>query len=254
MGTSSAGDPPYESLEKHRAIGTTTRLKHSKASSNDWFTIFPNARFSLLASDDLFQGLTRVRAYGVPEAQRRERHRRRAPGVMTKNSCSRHRTEGQQAAAERSPAKVPARYPSHVSPPSRGEKSTGLYLWAPLAPCLALLANLACSKCPPVPCPGPGSAFDQDTCSCRAASSPSAEAAAEVLDAGIDTDAELDSPEEPDGPDACGDIVNTPGGPAPRECVHEVPNGGAVVFDDAGGAVVVLGDEVIATYPSCPCR
>jgi DNA modification methylase len=38
-------DPPYESLEKHRAIGTTTRLKHSKASSNDWFTIFPNSRF-----------------------------------------------------------------------------------------------------------------------------------------------------------------------------------------------------------------
>ena len=35
-------DPPYESLEKHRAIGTTTRLKHSKASSNDWFSIFPN--------------------------------------------------------------------------------------------------------------------------------------------------------------------------------------------------------------------
>jgi site-specific DNA-methyltransferase (adenine-specific) len=38
-------DPPYESLEKHRAIGTTTRLKHSKASSNDWFRIFPNRRF-----------------------------------------------------------------------------------------------------------------------------------------------------------------------------------------------------------------
>jgi site-specific DNA-methyltransferase (adenine-specific) len=38
-------DPPYESLEKHRAVGTTTRLKHSKASSNDWFSIFPNARF-----------------------------------------------------------------------------------------------------------------------------------------------------------------------------------------------------------------
>jgi site-specific DNA-methyltransferase (adenine-specific) len=38
-------DPPYESLEKHRAVGTTTRLKHSKASSNDWFTIFPNVRF-----------------------------------------------------------------------------------------------------------------------------------------------------------------------------------------------------------------
>lgn len=38
-------DPPYESLEKHRAVGTTTRLKHSKSSSNDWFTVFPNARF-----------------------------------------------------------------------------------------------------------------------------------------------------------------------------------------------------------------
>jgi site-specific DNA-methyltransferase (adenine-specific) len=38
-------DPAYESLEKHRAVGTTTRLKHSKASSNDWFKIFPNARF-----------------------------------------------------------------------------------------------------------------------------------------------------------------------------------------------------------------
>jgi site-specific DNA-methyltransferase (adenine-specific) len=38
-------DPAYESLEKHRAIGTTTRLKHSKSSSNDWFQIFPNKRF-----------------------------------------------------------------------------------------------------------------------------------------------------------------------------------------------------------------
>jgi site-specific DNA-methyltransferase (adenine-specific) len=38
-------DPAYESLEKHRAKGTTTRLKHSKASSNDWFKIFPNAWF-----------------------------------------------------------------------------------------------------------------------------------------------------------------------------------------------------------------
>ena len=38
-------DPPYESLEKHRAVGTTTRLKHSKSSSNDWFSIFPNSRF-----------------------------------------------------------------------------------------------------------------------------------------------------------------------------------------------------------------
>lgn len=38
-------DPAYESLEKHRSKGTTTRLKHSKASSNDWFKIFPNGRF-----------------------------------------------------------------------------------------------------------------------------------------------------------------------------------------------------------------
>jgi DNA modification methylase len=44
-------DPPYESLEKHRAIGTTTRLKHSKASSNDWFTIFPNSRFPELFAE-----------------------------------------------------------------------------------------------------------------------------------------------------------------------------------------------------------
>lgn len=38
-------DPAYESLEKYRKIGTTTRLKHSTKSSNDWFTIFPNSRY-----------------------------------------------------------------------------------------------------------------------------------------------------------------------------------------------------------------
>ena len=48
-------DPPYESIEKHRAIGTTTRLKHSKASSNDWFAVFPNTRFF-----ELFAQLHRV--------------------------------------------------------------------------------------------------------------------------------------------------------------------------------------------------
>lgn len=48
-------DPPYESLEKHRAVGTTTRLKHSAASSNDWFEIFPNCRF-----EELFQEVWRV--------------------------------------------------------------------------------------------------------------------------------------------------------------------------------------------------
>lgn len=54
-------DPAYESLEKHRAIGTTTRLKKSKASSNDWFQIFPNNRF-----DELFKQVSRV--------LRRDRH------------------------------------------------------------------------------------------------------------------------------------------------------------------------------------
>jgi len=44
-------DPAYESLEKHRAVGTTTRLKHSKASSNDWFKVFPNSRFAELFAE-----------------------------------------------------------------------------------------------------------------------------------------------------------------------------------------------------------
>ncbi len=48
-------DPPYESLEKHRKVGTTTRLAHSKSSSNDWFKIFPNDRF-----DELFAEVYRV--------------------------------------------------------------------------------------------------------------------------------------------------------------------------------------------------
>jgi len=48
-------DPAYESLEKHRAKGTTTRLKVSKGSSNEWFPIFPNARF-----EELFAELYRV--------------------------------------------------------------------------------------------------------------------------------------------------------------------------------------------------
>ena len=44
-------DPAYESLEKHRAKGTTTRLKHSDASSNDWFAIFHNDRFPELFAE-----------------------------------------------------------------------------------------------------------------------------------------------------------------------------------------------------------
>ncbi len=48
-------DPPYESLEKHRKVGTTTRLKNSKSSSNKWFKIFPNSRF-----EELFFEIYRV--------------------------------------------------------------------------------------------------------------------------------------------------------------------------------------------------
>ena len=44
-------DPPYESLEKHRKRGTTTRLKQSKASSNLWFSIFANERFPELLEE-----------------------------------------------------------------------------------------------------------------------------------------------------------------------------------------------------------
>lgn len=38
-------DPAYESLEKYRRIGTTTRLKNSKKSNNKWFKTFPNKRY-----------------------------------------------------------------------------------------------------------------------------------------------------------------------------------------------------------------
>lgn len=49
-------DPPYESLEKHRKIGTTTRLKMSKSSSNPWFKIFPNTKFEPLL-DEIYRVL-----------------------------------------------------------------------------------------------------------------------------------------------------------------------------------------------------
>ncbi len=55
-------DPAYESLEKHRAVGTTTRLKHSKSSSNDWFKIFPNARFGELL-DEVYRVLKKDRHF-----------------------------------------------------------------------------------------------------------------------------------------------------------------------------------------------
>lgn len=44
-------DPPYESLEKHRSVGTTTRLKQSEASSNVWFSVIPNTSFPELMQD-----------------------------------------------------------------------------------------------------------------------------------------------------------------------------------------------------------
>lgn len=44
-------DPAYESLEKHRATGTTTRLSQSKASSNAWFDIFHNVRYPALLGE-----------------------------------------------------------------------------------------------------------------------------------------------------------------------------------------------------------
>lgn len=44
-------DIPYESLEKWRATGTTTRLSHSKASSNDWFKVFPNKLIPTLLTE-----------------------------------------------------------------------------------------------------------------------------------------------------------------------------------------------------------
>lgn len=44
-------DPAYESLEKHRAKGTTTRLKESAASSNAWFQIFRDARYPELLTE-----------------------------------------------------------------------------------------------------------------------------------------------------------------------------------------------------------
>lgn len=51
-------DIPYESLEKHRARGTTTRLSHSKASSNDWFQILPNSEIPRLM-DELWRVLAK---------------------------------------------------------------------------------------------------------------------------------------------------------------------------------------------------
>jgi len=41
-------DPPYESLNKHRGKGTTTRLKNNKITSDGWFKTISNDMFHLL--------------------------------------------------------------------------------------------------------------------------------------------------------------------------------------------------------------
>jgi len=48
-------DPPYNTLEKHREVGTTTRLTDSKMSSNEWF---PTQDFDYLF--DVFRECHRV--------------------------------------------------------------------------------------------------------------------------------------------------------------------------------------------------
>jgi hypothetical protein len=53
--------------------------------------------------------------------------------------------------------------------------------------------------------------------------------------------------------DACSDTVATPGGLVPRECVHEVPNGGLITTDSSGVSTVSVNGKVVATYPPCPC-
>jgi len=48
-------DYPYASLEKHRSVGTTTRLSNSSQSSNEWFGVIGNDRLP-----DLMAALYRV--------------------------------------------------------------------------------------------------------------------------------------------------------------------------------------------------
>jgi hypothetical protein len=53
--------------------------------------------------------------------------------------------------------------------------------------------------------------------------------------------------------DSCSEVVLSPGGPIPKACVHEVPNGATVTTDDAGTSTVTVDGSVVATYPPCPC-
>jgi hypothetical protein len=45
----------------------------------------------------------------------------------------------------------------------------------------------------------------------------------------------------------------TPGGLAPRACVHEVPDNATVISEPDGGFTVTVDGGVVARYPPCPC-
>jgi hypothetical protein len=49
------------------------------------------------------------------------------------------------------------------------------------------------------------------------------------------------------------ELVAAPGGPKPRACIYEIPNGGESRMGDGGTIVVLLDGGVVATYPPCPC-
>jgi hypothetical protein len=79
-----------------------------------------------------------------------------------------------------------------------------------------------------------------------------------------------DASSEPQGPDAsllpkivpghapggdagsC-DPINTPAGQVPKSCVHQVPDGARVSYNDAGTTIVSKDGKVIALYPPCGC-
>lgn len=63
-------DPPYESLERHRAKGTTTRLKQSKASSNQWFETISNEDLASLIGYDAASMRLDYSLYGLLKQNR----------------------------------------------------------------------------------------------------------------------------------------------------------------------------------------
>ncbi len=55
----------------------------------------------------------------------------------------------------------------------------------------------------------------------------------------------------PESPDCT--LEPTPGGPTPKACIHEVPNGATVTTQPDGTTIVTLNGTVVAMYPPCPC-